>query len=125
MTDTGAVAVGGTVVAVLAGVERVEGVAVGSVEVAALGVGAVLTAGGAQVPAAVASEWLGAGSRLQPPRTTAANTAMTEAARNEGRRFMCWWLERRSDGLAGLAGRDQPNVTPWKGQAETSLTTIR
>jgi len=52
MTDTGAVAVGVTVVVVAAGVERVEGAAVGGVAVDA---GAGAAAGGAHVPAAAAS----------------------------------------------------------------------
>ena len=126
MTDTGVVAVGGTVVAVVAGVGLVACVEGAMVDCVAPDAGAVAAVGGAHVLAAGASAWSGAGARLQAPRPAMANAAMIEAARNEGRRFMGTWLERRCDrlGLAG-AGRDQRNVTPWKGQAETSRTPIR
>ena len=115
MTETGVVAVGGAVVAVVAGVDCVEGAAVDGVGIA-IDAGAVAAAGGAHVPADVASGWLGAGARLHPTRATRVSAAKREAARNEGGGFM---------GRGSSVVRDQPNVTPWKGQAEASLIPIR
>src|SRR5688572_12964585 len=112
MTDTGVVAVGDTVVAVVVGVERVAWVE--GADCVAVDAGAVATVGGAHVLVAGASAWSGAGARLQPPRPATANTATNAAARNEGRRFMGTWLERRSDRL-GLAG------IGWQGAISETL----